>query len=129
LPAPVSVAGRGAAGRSGRRSDRDQGAIWATSRSLRLVPVLAPRFHNPRAPDRRSRRQSWSGSRATLQSGKEAPMPLRDHFRPPVEDKHSWEELHGGWPMVIVQHLFPILPEGYVAAPSVHLGAAFEIDV
>jgi hypothetical protein len=56
-------------------------------------------------------------------------MPLRDHFRPPVEDKHSCDELYGGWPMVIVQHLFPILPEGYVAAPSVHMGAAFEIDV
>jgi len=33
------------------------------------------------------------------------------------------------WPAVIVQQLFPILPEGYVAAPRVHLGAAFEIDV
>ena len=30
---------------------------------------------------------------------------------------------------MIVQHLFPILPEGYVAAPGVHLGAAFEIDL
>ncbi len=56
-------------------------------------------------------------------------MPLRDHFRPPVEKRHSWDELHGGWPMMIVQHLFPILPEGYVAAPGVHLGAAFEIDI
>ena len=56
-------------------------------------------------------------------------MPLRDHFRPPVESKHSWDELHGGWPMMIVQQLFPILPKGYVAAPGVHLGAAFEIDV
>ncbi len=56
-------------------------------------------------------------------------MPLRDHFRPPVESKHSWDELHGGWPMMIVQKLFPLLPEGFVAAPSVHLGAAFEIDV
>jgi hypothetical protein len=33
------------------------------------------------------------------------------------------------WPAVIVQQLFPILPEGYVAAPRVHLGTAFEIDV
>jgi hypothetical protein len=33
------------------------------------------------------------------------------------------------WPAVIVQQLFPILPEGYVAAARVHLGAAFEIDV
>lgn len=56
-------------------------------------------------------------------------MPLRDHFRPPVEKHHSWDELHGGWPMVIVQKLFPQLPDGYVAAPGVRLGAAFEIDV
>ncbi len=56
-------------------------------------------------------------------------MPLRDHFRAPVEDKHSWDELHGMWPAVIVQHLFPILPEGYIAAPRVHLGTSFEIDV
>src|SRR5438067_11409182 len=62
-------------------------------------------------------------------AAKEFPMPLRDHFRPPVESKHSWDELHGGWPMVIVQQLFPILPEGYIAAPGVHLGTAFEIDV
>jgi hypothetical protein len=56
-------------------------------------------------------------------------MPLRDHFRPPVEERHSWDELHGGWPMVIVQKLFPQLPNGFVAAPGVHLGTAFEIDV
>lgn len=56
-------------------------------------------------------------------------MPLRDHFHPPVEDRHSWDELHGGWPMVIVQQLFTQLPEGFVAAPGVHLGATFEIDV
>jgi hypothetical protein len=56
-------------------------------------------------------------------------MPLRDHFRPPLDHKHSWDELHGGWPMTIVQRLFPVLPEGYVAAPGVHLGTAFEIDV
>ena len=55
-------------------------------------------------------------------------MPLRDHFRPPVESQHSWDELHGGWPAVIVRQLFRILPEGYAAAPRVHLGAAFEID-
>src|SRR5947209_1753114 len=56
-------------------------------------------------------------------------MPLRDHFRPPVEKRHSWDELHGMWPGTIVRHLFPILPEGYAAAPGVHLGTAFEIDV
>ena len=56
-------------------------------------------------------------------------MPLRDHFRPPVEKRHSWDELHGGWPMVIVQKFFPHLPSGFVAIPNVHLGSFFEIDV
>ncbi|MBW3543052.1 MAG: hypothetical protein KY476_22565 [Planctomycetes bacterium] len=28
-------------------------------------------------------------------------MPLRDHFRSPLDDVHSWDELHGGWPMMI----------------------------
>src|SRR5262249_30552718 len=61
--------------------------------------------------------------------GRGVPMPLGEHFRPPVEGRHSWDELHGMWPAVIVQHLYPLLPEGYIAAPGVHLGTAFEIDV
>jgi hypothetical protein len=32
-------------------------------------------------------------------------MPLRDHFRPALDKIASWEGFHGGWPMVIVQHL------------------------
>jgi hypothetical protein len=60
---------------------------------------------------------------------RETITPLRDHFRPPIEKRHSWEELHGSWPMVIVQKLFPQLPDGFVAAPGVRLGTAFEIDV
>ncbi len=56
-------------------------------------------------------------------------MPLRDHFRSPVNDKHSWDEVHGGWPMMLVQQLFGILPAGYSASPRVHLGRTFEIDV
>lgn len=48
-------------------------------------------------------------------------MPLRDHFHPPVEKKHSWDALHAMWPAEIVRQLFPILPEGYVAVPGVHL--------
>jgi hypothetical protein len=54
-------------------------------------------------------------------------MPLPDHFHPPVEEEHSWDELPGMWPAVIVQQLFRILPEGYFAAPHVHRSAAFEI--
>jgi Protein of unknown function (DUF4058) len=56
-------------------------------------------------------------------------MPLRDHFRPPFIQRASWEEVHGGWPMVIVQQLVRILPAQYVAAPRVHLGSQAEIDV
>lgn len=56
-------------------------------------------------------------------------MPLRDHFQPPLSDSRSWEEVHGGWPMVIVQQLSKTLPAGYTAGPRVHLGARVEIDV
>jgi hypothetical protein len=56
-------------------------------------------------------------------------MPLRDHFRSPVNDTHSWDEVHGGWPMEIVRSLNPILPSGFRSAPQVHLGSPFEVDV
>jgi hypothetical protein len=56
-------------------------------------------------------------------------MPLRDHFRPPLDNLHSWEELHGQWPAVIVQSLRKQLPVGYIAAPAVHSGAQVEIDI
>jgi hypothetical protein len=56
-------------------------------------------------------------------------MPLRDHFRPPVSKRSSWEGFHGGWPMRIVEELAPRLPEGFVAEPRVHLGSYYEIDV
>ena len=32
-------------------------------------------------------------------------MPLRDHFRPPLDDETQWEGFHGGWPMMIVAQL------------------------
>lgn len=56
-------------------------------------------------------------------------MPLRDHFRPPLDDETSWEGLHAQWPAWIVSRLNKILPSRYVAAPRVRLGASFEIDV
>lgn len=56
-------------------------------------------------------------------------MPLRDHFRSPVNDTHSWDELHGQWPGEIVRSLKPLLPAGFRAAPQVHLGSPFEVDV
>src|SRR5437763_16472742 len=56
-------------------------------------------------------------------------MPLRDHFRPPVSKKSSWEGFHGMWPASIVRQLRKQLPPGYVAEPRVHLGTLMEIDV
>jgi len=56
-------------------------------------------------------------------------MPLRDHFRSPLDDSRSWDELHGAWTTVIVMALNRKLPPRYVAAPRVHLGHDAEIDV
>jgi Protein of unknown function (DUF4058) len=56
-------------------------------------------------------------------------MSLRDHFRSPVNDRHRWDALHGGWPMKIVEHLGPKLPKQFVAGPQIHLGGSVEIDV
>jgi hypothetical protein len=67
--------------------------------------------------------------RGSYDQHQEASMPLRDHFRPPVSTRSSWEGFHGGWPMRIVEDLAPRLPEGYVAEPRVHLGSYYEIDV
>jgi hypothetical protein len=56
-------------------------------------------------------------------------MPLRDHFRPPVSKRASWEGFHATWPTCIVQQLRKLLPPGFVAEPRVHLGTLMEIDV
>jgi Protein of unknown function (DUF4058) len=56
-------------------------------------------------------------------------MPLRDHFRPPLASRKSWEGFHGQWPGTIVARLNAMLPPEYEAEPRVHLGSAFEIDV
>jgi hypothetical protein len=56
-------------------------------------------------------------------------MPLRDHFRAPLDDLRHWEGLHGGWPMMIVASLRRRLPCRYFAEPRVHSGASAEIDV
>jgi hypothetical protein len=56
-------------------------------------------------------------------------MPLRDHFRSPVNDTHSWDEVHGQWPGEIVRTLRGILPPGFRAGPNIHLGSPFEVDV
>src|SRR2546421_10800535 len=66
---------------------------------------------------------------ATIIGKRNHPMPLRDHFRSPLDDVTAWEGFHGGWPMVIVEHLTKKLPARYVAAPRIHSGSYVEIDV
>jgi hypothetical protein len=56
-------------------------------------------------------------------------MPLLDHFRSPVNDKHLWDAVHGGWPGETVRTLFDLLPAGFVAEPKVYHPAPFEVDV
>lgn len=56
-------------------------------------------------------------------------VPLRDHFRPPLTKITTWEALHAGWPMVIVQQLRKQLPAGYVAEPGVHRGSQVETEL
>lgn len=54
-------------------------------------------------------------------------MPLRDHFHAPVNNKHRWDAVHGGWPAEMVRTLFELLPIDFVAEPRVHHPAPFEI--
>src|SRR5438876_355365 len=56
-------------------------------------------------------------------------MPLRDHFRPPLDDMRHWEGFHASWPVMIVALLRRKLPRRYFAEPRVHSGASAEIDV
>jgi hypothetical protein len=56
-------------------------------------------------------------------------MPLRDHFRPPISLRRSWEGFHAAWPTMLVARMLEHLPAGYDAEPRVHLGSVFEIDV
>lgn len=55
-------------------------------------------------------------------------MPLRDHFRPPLDDMHHWEGLYGGWPAMMVVALNRRLPTQYTAWPRVHLGGDAQMD-
>src|SRR5438132_3424301 len=56
-------------------------------------------------------------------------MPLRDHFRSPLDDLRHWEGFHGQWPAMMVLALLRKLPNRYFAEPRVHPGGSAEIDV
>jgi hypothetical protein len=60
----------------------------------------------------------------------EVPMPLRDHFHPPLADRPPWEAVATMWTSALVRWLNRTLPRGeYVAYPTVHLGPHVEADV
>lgn len=50
-------------------------------------------------------------------------MPLRDHFRPPLDDITSWDGFYGGWPAMIVRGLNREFSPRHVAGPRVHIGS------
>jgi len=56
-------------------------------------------------------------------------MPLRDHFRSPVNDRHHWRSFHGQWPGEIVRTLFDLLPPRYQMGPRLTIGSSYEVDV
>ena len=49
-------------------------------------------------------------------------MPLRDHFRSPLDDCAPLGRLSGSWPVMIVASLRRKLPHRYFAEPRVHSG-------
>ena len=55
-------------------------------------------------------------------------MPLRDHFRPPLDDMRHWEGFHDQWPAMMVRSLALRLPRRYFAEPRVHSGGSAEIE-
>ncbi|MFO0804118.1 MAG: DUF4058 family protein [Gemmataceae bacterium] len=56
-------------------------------------------------------------------------MPLRDHFRSPLNRRPKWETVHGAWPATIAFRLNSILPPHYRGEVSVHLGTLVEVDI
>ena len=56
-------------------------------------------------------------------------MPLRDHFRPPLDDRYHWQGMHAMWPAMIVAGLRGKLPPTFFAEPCVQSGRSAEIDV
>ena len=55
-------------------------------------------------------------------------MPLLDHFHPPF-GPYTWDMVHGLLPGLIAVHLNRILPQRYMAGPTVHVGSGLEVDI
>src|SRR5262245_58028475 len=60
----------------------------------------------------------------------ELPVPLLDHFHPPLFPRRHWESFHVTWAGAIADTLNEdLLPDGYFAEEHAHAGARIEIDV
>ena len=56
-------------------------------------------------------------------------MPLRDHFRPPLDNMRHWEGFLAGWSVMIVASLHRKLSRHYFAEPRIHSGSSAEVNV
>src|SRR5436190_22590928 len=60
----------------------------------------------------------------------ELPMPLLDHFNPPLNRTHPWRSFHGAWAAAMARLLNQgVLPAGYYAVPLMDRDGPIEIDV
>src|SRR2546426_11865514 len=63
-------------------------------------------------------------------AGGRFPMPLLDHFHPPLHGPRRWEGFHHSWATFIAQQLNQdVLPPDYFAESEISLGPELEIDV
>src|SRR3954466_9969476 len=60
----------------------------------------------------------------------EPPMPLLDHFHPPLSRTHPWRGFHGAWAAAMARLLNAgVLPPGYYAVPFLDRDGPVEVDV
>lgn len=60
----------------------------------------------------------------------EGPIPLLDHFHPPLSTERRWESFHSRWATRIADALTERwLPPNYIAEEHVPIGPSIEIDV
>src|SRR6516165_9602590 len=67
---------------------------------------------------------------SSILTNERAPMPLLDHFHPPLSTERRWESFHSSWATRIADALTERwLPPNYIAEEHAHLGPSVEIDV
>ena len=70
------------------------------------------------------------GGEPTPVTEKGPPMPLLDHFSPPLNRTHPWRSFHGAWAAAMARLLNQgVLPSGYYAVPLVDRDGPIEVDV